>query len=295
MVVTRVVRPPPPRCRGDGARRGEEPVRDPRVSSPRRCGSGRREWQRYEIYAIDAKGNLFAHSKRTISSRRAEGLTSGDQLEDAEQETVVFSARRAGRRSTSRRVRPTVAGVFVRVESRVAATPIREMGAPRWPGVGMGLTVLVAVAFAGTLSRRSRTAAAAEPRWGTSMRQHPREERDRPECELQPDGEIGTVRPAQGERRGGDLFLGTIRALARSTPRTLTRGATRCGWCSVIIARYMPSPSGNYAVARSFTMWARSGSTTPSSNRPVDQGEFEIMKQHGAHRRRSTRSGHRSA
>ena len=189
-------------------------------------------------------------------------------------------------------------GIFVQVESSVAAAPIQEMmrDTVTWAAIALGLAVLAGVAFAGKLSRPiaqlasvSRAFAKGDFSVRASVRVHNEIGELADTFNLMAEElEAQIERLKSAARETNDLFLGTIRALAQAIDAKdpYTRGhSVRVNKYSIIIARYLNLPEKdmrNVHVASLLHDVGKIGIDDSILKKPahLTTDEFEVMKQH---------------
>lgn len=260
----------------------------------------------HEIFALDAKGNLFAHTDPAKVAARKDFRDSEivqkfltSRLRS--KETVVFKGLRDGRRVGYLGAYDSTKsgwGIFVQVEASVAAAPIQEMvrDTVTWAIVALALAVIVAIAFAGKLSRPisqlasvSRAFAQGDFKARASIRPQNEIGELADTFNLMADeiqGQIEKLKAAAAETN--DLFLGTIRALAKAIDAKdpYTRGhSVRVNKYAVIISRYMNLSEReirNIHVASLLHDVGKIGIDDAILKKPagLTSEEFEIMKQH---------------
>ena len=260
----------------------------------------------HEVYALDLKGNLLAHSEEGTAARRqdyknleiVQRFLTGHTLS---KETVVFSEKTSGGKIDYLGAYDSTRcgwGIFVQVESRVAAAPIQEMIRDTvWLGiVALLLAVVVAVLFAGGLSRpiAKLSAASAEFARGKYSTR----------VDVKAKNEIGQLAGTFNDMAGKieddikklndaaremqALFEGTILALAQAIDAKdpYTAGHTeRVEQYAIIIAKHMnldEKALRDVHVASVLHDIGKIGIEDTILKKPANltPAEFEVMKQH---------------
>ncbi len=224
----------------------------------------RRHVTGHTVFIMDRRGGLFATSdpeevrigqdlrEMEIVSRflYAEGRTS---------ETLPFvmeEGRREVRYIGSYDLTGEGWGVFVLAKQRHVYLPVREMMSSTltWALAALGLAILAAVFFAGTLSKPMNRLAAASRAFAEgdfSRRVHVRSRNEIGELadvfnRMAAKIEDDIRRLKRSSDENNELFLGTIRALAQAIDAKdpYTRGhSVRVNRYSVLLARYMGLPA----------------------------------------------------
>ncbi len=260
----------------------------------------------HEIYALDSRGALFAHTDpEAVTGRRdMRGLEIVQKFlasQRRSKETVAFSAVENGRRTGYLGAYdPTRRGwgIFVQVPESAAYALIQEMmrDTVTWAVVAIGLAILAGVVFAGSLSRPIRHLAETSRAFAGgdfSAR-----------AAVETGNEIGELadtfnlmaseiqeqfaRLEKAAHDTNDLFLGTVRALAQAIDAKdpYTKGhSVRVNKYSVLIARYLGLSAreiNNVHVASLLHDIGKIGIDDSILKKPANltAEEFEVMKGH---------------
>lgn len=260
----------------------------------------------HEIFALDSRGNLFAHTESAAVAARRD--LRGSELVQKflasrrrSKETLVFSADKEGQKVGYLGAYDSTKsgwGIFVQVESNVAGAPIQEMvrDTVTWAIVALGLAVVMGIAFAGRLSRPIAQLAAASRAFAAgdfSARVRVRTHDELGELAVTINSMADEIqaqidRLKEAARETNDLFLGTVRALAQAIDAKdpYTKGhSVRVNKYAVIIARYMNLTEReirNIHVASLLHDVGKIGIDDAILKKPASltKEEFEVMKQH---------------
>lgn len=261
----------------------------------------------HTIYALDADGNLFAHTDPTLVERRAD-------LRDTEivqrfltgagrrKETMLFDLlSEKGKRTSylgSYESTRLGWGIFVQVQEHQAYAIIREMVRDTFTGslAALAVAVLLGFAFAGKLSQpvrhltdTARKYARGEFKARASIRAH-NEIGELAETfnRMAGDIEVYITSLEAAAKENNELFLGTVRALAQAIdakdPYTMGH-SDRVSLYSVGIGVYMGLDSQairDIYVAALLHDVGKIGIEDAILKKPANltPDEFEIMKQH---------------
>ncbi|MDX1388922.1 MAG: HD domain-containing protein, partial [Acidobacteriota bacterium] len=224
----------------------------------------RRHMTGHTVFIMDRRGRLFATSD-------SEQVRIGQDLREMEivsrflyaegraSETLPFvleEGRREVRYIGSYELTSEGWGVFVLAKQRHIYLPVREMMSSTltWALAALGLAILAAVFFAGTLSKPMNRLAAASRAFAEgdfSRRVHVRSRNEIGELadvfnRMAAKIEDDIRRLKRSSDENNELFLGTIRALAQAIDAKdpYTRGhSVRVNRYSVLLARYMGLPA----------------------------------------------------